>query len=125
MINAKKQHAAYLLAITGATQAEVASAVKVSERTIRNWLQENEFQLALADYLCQYRRQLMPKALNRLKHIIQTAEDREALQAIHIVLKQAGWLDENRLSAEAPRQAEPGSSGIVFLTHDDPRLRGQ
>lgn len=100
----RKQRAAWLVALDEMSQPEIAQAVGISERQLRNWKNEPEFQEAVRAHCAVLMRELIAPAIQRLRRTIRDAKPADANKACEIALKAAGWI-------EAAKSGEAGGNG--------------
>jgi transposase-like protein len=114
-LDARKLRAAVLVVDGELTRAEIAGEIGITERQLYNWMNEPEFMAAVDEALSKLRREVLPMAFQRLKRVIANGADKDAVSAIQLAFKQAGWLDRATPIGKTEDPDDEQRTGVVFL----------
>lgn len=114
MLEGAKLEAAYLLATSDETQAEIAERVGVTSRTLRHWLEDAEFRGEIQTVTRRFLLAMAGVAAARIRRILRDGRDRDAVPALRIYLTAIGLLRDD------PVAGATGSVGPVILPADSP-----
>jgi len=117
-----KQHRSIALFLQkdykGLNKGDIAAKVGVSDRTLRRWLQDKEYQGELSRQSTALMRHFLPTVYSELRRIISSDEtaDKTKIKAIELFLRSQGLLkDREHVNVTATNDQDSDNSFAAIL----------